>query len=82
MARAKLVLTDSPGIQEETTALQVPCLTLRMNTERPSTVELGINERLAMIWTLRNDWCIGSRKGSGRKASYPRSRMVTQPCAS
>jgi UDP-N-acetylglucosamine 2-epimerase (non-hydrolysing) len=44
MARSKLVLTDSGGIQEETTALQVPCLTLRMNTERPSTVELGTNE--------------------------------------
>jgi UDP-N-acetylglucosamine 2-epimerase (non-hydrolysing) len=44
MARAKLLLTDSGGIQEETTALQVPCLTLRMNTERPSTVELGTNE--------------------------------------
>jgi UDP-N-acetylglucosamine 2-epimerase (non-hydrolysing) len=44
MARAKLVLTDSGGIQEETTALQVPCLTLRRNTERPSTVEWGTNE--------------------------------------
>ena len=44
MARAKLVLTDSGGIQEETTAFQVPCLTLRTNTERPSTVELGTNE--------------------------------------
>ena len=44
MARAKVVLTDSGGIQEETTAFQVPCLTLRKNTERPSTVELGTNE--------------------------------------
>lgn len=44
MARARVVLTDSGGIQEETTALQVPCLTLRCNTERPSTVELGTNE--------------------------------------
>jgi UDP-N-acetylglucosamine 2-epimerase (non-hydrolysing) len=44
MARAKFVLTDSGGIQEETTAFQVPCLTLRKNTERPSTVELGTNE--------------------------------------
>ena len=43
MAGAKLVLTDSGGIQEETTALLVPCLTLRRNTERPSTVELGTN---------------------------------------
>jgi UDP-N-acetylglucosamine 2-epimerase (non-hydrolysing) len=40
---ARLVLTDSGGIQEETTVLGVPCLTLRENTERPVTVELGTN---------------------------------------
>lgn len=39
----KFVLTDSGGIQEETTFLQKPCLTLRPNTERPSTVEIGSN---------------------------------------
>jgi UDP-N-acetylglucosamine 2-epimerase (non-hydrolysing) len=43
MADAKLVLTDSGGIQEETTALGVPCLTLRDNTERPVTVSEGTN---------------------------------------
>ena len=40
---ARLVLTDSGGIQEETTVLGIPCLTLRENTERPVTVELGTN---------------------------------------
>ena len=40
---AKLVLTDSGGLQEETTFLGIPCLTLRENTERPITVELGTN---------------------------------------
>jgi len=40
---AKLVLTDSGGLQEETTALGIPCLTLRENTERPITIELGTN---------------------------------------
>ena len=40
---ASLVMTDSGGLQEETTALGVPCLTLRENTERPITVELGTN---------------------------------------
>ncbi|MBI3366901.1 MAG: UDP-N-acetyl glucosamine 2-epimerase [Burkholderiales bacterium] len=43
MAGAALVLTDSGGLQEETTALGVPCLTMRENTERPITVEQGTN---------------------------------------
>ena len=43
MAKARLVLSDSGGIQEETTALGVPCITLRDNTERPITVEQGTN---------------------------------------
>jgi UDP-N-acetylglucosamine 2-epimerase (non-hydrolysing) len=43
MASAKVVLTDSGGIQEETTALGVPCITLRENTERPTTVTEGTN---------------------------------------
>ena len=43
MANARCVLTDSGGIQEETTALGVPCLTLRTSTERPITVARGTN---------------------------------------
>jgi UDP-N-acetylglucosamine 2-epimerase (non-hydrolysing) len=43
MSDATLVLTDSGGMQEETTALGVPCLTLRENTERPITIEQGTN---------------------------------------
>jgi UDP-N-acetylglucosamine 2-epimerase (non-hydrolysing) len=43
MSAAALVMTDSGGIQEETTVLGVPCLTLRENTERPITVEQGTN---------------------------------------
>jgi UDP-N-acetylglucosamine 2-epimerase (non-hydrolysing) len=43
MKDAKVVLTDSGGIQEETTALGVPCITLRNNTERPITVDEGTN---------------------------------------
>lgn len=43
MNKAKLVLTDSGGVQEETTALGIPCVTLRENTERPITVVQGTN---------------------------------------
>jgi UDP-N-acetylglucosamine 2-epimerase (non-hydrolysing) len=43
MKNARLVVTDSGGIQEETTALGVPCVTVRDNTERPITVEMGTN---------------------------------------
>lgn len=43
MSAARVVMTDSGGIQEETTALGVPCLTLRENTERPITVDEGTN---------------------------------------
>ena len=42
-SRAKLILTDSGGLQEESTALGIPCLTLRENTERPITVNEGTN---------------------------------------
>lgn len=48
---SKLVLTDSGGLQEETTWLRIPCLTLRPNTERPITVEIGTNE-LATVHAL------------------------------
>jgi UDP-N-acetylglucosamine 2-epimerase (non-hydrolysing) len=42
-SKAKLLLTDSGGIQEEAVVLQVPCITIRENTERPVTVECGGN---------------------------------------
>ena len=68
MANAACVLTDSGGIQEETTALAVPCLTLRANTERPITVTHGTNRivgidsgRIASAWAqIRNGhWPLG-----------------------
>jgi len=49
MSNPALVLTDSGGIQEETTILGVPCMTLRENTERPVTIEQGTN-RLVLGW--------------------------------
>jgi len=59
MSEAKLVLTDSGGIQEETTYLGIPCLTLRENTERPVTIRIGTNRLVpldakAIIANARN----------------------------
>ncbi len=63
--QAGVVLTDSGGIQEETTALGTPCITLRENTERPVTVEQGTNELLGLNFdrvledtrrALRGNW--------------------------
>jgi len=52
--QARFVLTDSGGLQEETTFLKVPCLTLRPNTERPITITVGTN-RLTSLETLEDD---------------------------
>jgi len=51
---ARFVLTDSGGLQEETTYLRIPCLTLRPNTERPVTVTQGSN-RLTSVDALKRD---------------------------
>jgi UDP-N-acetylglucosamine 2-epimerase (non-hydrolysing) len=54
-AHCRFVITDSGGIQEETTFRRVPCLTLRPNTERPSTVTIGTNELVPFdIETVQN----------------------------
>jgi UDP-N-acetylglucosamine 2-epimerase (non-hydrolysing) len=65
---AKLVLTDSGGIQEETTYLDVPCLTMRPNTERPVTITQGTNKLVDAGNALENielvlsgDWPSGTR---------------------
>jgi UDP-N-acetylglucosamine 2-epimerase (non-hydrolysing) len=61
MARAKIVITDSGGIQEETTALGVPCVTVRTSTERPVTLEVGTNRLVApeageIVAAVREPW--------------------------
>lgn len=70
MSEARLVLTDSGGIQEETTALNIPCLTLRDNTERPVTVDLGTNRLVStnpsLIIESVEDVLTGSWKNSAR----------------
>ncbi|MCL2656754.1 MAG: UDP-N-acetylglucosamine 2-epimerase (non-hydrolyzing) [Betaproteobacteria bacterium] len=71
MSRARVVMTDSGGIQEETTALGVPCLTLRENTERPITVDQGTNtlvgrDRDAILAGLQS-----SLHGDGKAGRIP-----------
>lgn len=70
-AEARLVMTDSGGIQEETTALGVPCLTLRENTERPVTVEVGTNQ---LVGTDPRRAVAAAREvlaGRGKKGGIP-----------
>lgn len=64
MMNAKFVLTDSGGMQEETTVLNISCLTLRDNTERPETV--GIDTNTLVGCDARND-CRGKSEDSQRK---------------
>jgi UDP-N-acetylglucosamine 2-epimerase (non-hydrolysing) len=65
-AAAQLVLTDSGGVQEETTALGVPCLTIRENTERPITVSEGTNTLVGVdpeaIWAAALDVLVNGGK--------------------
>jgi UDP-N-acetylglucosamine 2-epimerase (non-hydrolysing) len=66
LANARVVLTDSGGIQEETTALAVPCLTMRANTERPITVAEGTNTLVARD-RVRAKACLDEILASGGK---------------
>jgi UDP-N-acetylglucosamine 2-epimerase (non-hydrolysing) len=68
---ARLVLTDSGGIQEETTALGIPCLTLRENTERPITVEMGTNVIVGTDTTKIIAAANATLNGSAKKALAP-----------
>jgi UDP-N-acetylglucosamine 2-epimerase (non-hydrolysing) len=65
---ARLVLTDSGGIQEETTALGIPCLTLRENTERPITVEMGTNVVVGTDTTKIVSAATSALNGSAKKS--------------
>jgi UDP-N-acetylglucosamine 2-epimerase (non-hydrolysing) len=68
---AACVLTDSGGLQEETTFLRVPCLTLRPNTERPVTISQGSN-RLTTLARLREDLDAAiARRASGEALPCP-----------
>ena len=68
---ARLVLTDSGGIQEETTILHVPCVTLRESTERPITVEQGTNELVGMNPDKIVEACFRILSGHGKQGRVP-----------
>ncbi|HET6862291.1 MAG TPA: UDP-N-acetylglucosamine 2-epimerase (non-hydrolyzing) [Pyrinomonadaceae bacterium] len=67
---ARLVLTDSGGIQEETTSLGIPCLTLRENTERPITIEYGTNVLVGTDTTLIISEANKALNGPSRRVNH------------
>ena len=68
---AKVVVTDSGGIQEETTYLGVPCITVRENTERPVTVEIGTNTLVGQDMRRLREELYRVLNGQGKKGEIP-----------
>ena len=71
MMSAALVMTDSGGIQEETTAMNIPCLTLRNTTERPITVTQGTNTLVGDDRARVIEEAFRILDGKGKKGSCP-----------
>lgn len=71
MAGARIVLTDSGGLQEETTALGVPCLTMRENTERPITVTQGTNTMVGRDVNAIRHHAAEALSGRGKSGRIP-----------
>src|SRR5256886_558985 len=70
-SRATVVITDSGGIQEETTYLGIPCLTARANTERPVTVEIGTKLLIGVDMEQLRTESLNVVNGCGKKGSVP-----------
>lgn len=66
-----VVLTDSGGIQEETTYLKVPCLTIRNNTERPITIELGTNRLIGTDYNKIAEECLSEIENPKQNTQIP-----------
>jgi UDP-N-acetylglucosamine 2-epimerase (non-hydrolysing) len=71
LGSAKIVLTDSGGIQEETTYLGVPCVTIRDNTERPITVEVGTNILSGSDIGNAHRWVEAILDGKAKRGAVP-----------
>jgi UDP-N-acetylglucosamine 2-epimerase (non-hydrolysing) len=71
MASSSLVITDSGGLQEETTALGIPCITLRENTERPITVTEGTNTIVGCDPQLIESTAFSALAGNGKAGRIP-----------
>ncbi|MBF0384631.1 MAG: UDP-N-acetylglucosamine 2-epimerase (non-hydrolyzing) [Candidatus Omnitrophica bacterium] len=72
LQRAKFVITDSGGIQEETTVLGIPCLTVRTNTERPITEEIGTNILVGSDKKALIKESLKVLTGKGKKGTIPK----------
>lgn len=70
-SQARLVLTDSGGLQEETTALGIPCLTIRENTERPVTISEGTNTLVGTSTTRILEAAWAALAGQGKAGRVP-----------
>ena len=71
MMHAKFVITDSGGMQEETTVLNIPCLTLRENTERPETIDEGTNTLVGNDTQRIIEESFKILNGQGKTGTYP-----------
>ena len=71
ISSCQLVITDSGGIQEETTFRQIPCLTLRENTERPSTTEIGTNTLISFDLQIVKEKIREIKSGEYKKGAIP-----------
>jgi len=69
---ASVVITDSGGIQEETTVLQIPCVTLRENTERPVTVDIGTNYLVGVDPEKIKITILDILAGKGKRGTIPK----------
>jgi len=70
-SEATLVITDSGGVQEETTALGIPCLTVRENTERPITISEGTNLLVGVDGRRLVEEARKTLRGEGKKGRLP-----------